>query len=81
MLVIGYISARSPENATRGVAAFRGGLAEGGFAEGKYVAIELRWGFPKGYSTVRTPRTEACGSLSIPQRLPGSGSCALTRSL
>ena len=43
MPVIGYLSARSPEDTTHLVAAFRRGLAENGYVEGQNVAIEYRW--------------------------------------
>jgi len=43
MSVVGYIDAGSPEPATHLVAAFRGGLGETGFVEGRNVAIEYRW--------------------------------------
>jgi putative ABC transport system substrate-binding protein len=43
MPVIGYIDAGSPEPATLLVSAFRGGLGETGFVEGRNVAIEFRW--------------------------------------
>jgi putative tryptophan/tyrosine transport system substrate-binding protein len=41
--VIGFLSSRSPEDSAHLVAAFRRGLAEGGFVEGQNVAIEFRW--------------------------------------
>ena len=41
--VIGFLSAASPAQWTPFVAAFRHGLNEAGFAEGKNVAIEFRW--------------------------------------
>jgi putative tryptophan/tyrosine transport system substrate-binding protein len=41
--VIGFMSTRSPEDSAYLLAAFRRGLAEGGFVEGQNVAIELRW--------------------------------------
>jgi putative tryptophan/tyrosine transport system substrate-binding protein len=41
--VIGFMSPRSPEDSTYLLAAFRRGLAEGGFVEGQNVAIEFRW--------------------------------------
>src|SRR5437016_2781307 len=41
--VIGFMSARSPEDSAHLVAAFRRGLGESGFVEGKNVAIEFRW--------------------------------------
>jgi putative tryptophan/tyrosine transport system substrate-binding protein len=42
--VIGYISARLPDNDRSYLAAFRQGLNEAGYIEGKNVAIEFRWG-------------------------------------
>src|SRR6516165_6642691 len=44
MPVIGYLSARSPESDVVILAAFRRGLAEIGYAEGRNVAIEYRFG-------------------------------------
>jgi putative ABC transport system substrate-binding protein len=41
--VIGYLSARSPEDTTNLLAAFKSGLAQNGFIEGQNVAIEYRW--------------------------------------
>jgi putative ABC transport system substrate-binding protein len=41
--VIGFMSGRSPEDSAHLVAAFRQGLAESGFVEGRTVAIEFRW--------------------------------------
>jgi putative tryptophan/tyrosine transport system substrate-binding protein len=43
MPVIGFMSARSPEDSAHLVAAFHRGLGEGGFVEGQNVAIEFRW--------------------------------------
>jgi putative ABC transport system substrate-binding protein len=42
--VIGYVSMRSAESDVPMVAAFRHGLNETGYTEGKNVAIEFRWG-------------------------------------
>jgi putative ABC transport system substrate-binding protein len=42
--VIGFLSARSASGDAHLVAAFRLGLADAGFVEGKNVAIEFRWG-------------------------------------
>jgi putative tryptophan/tyrosine transport system substrate-binding protein len=44
MPVIGYFSARSPESDVPMLAAFRQGLNETGYIEGKNVALEFRWG-------------------------------------
>jgi putative tryptophan/tyrosine transport system substrate-binding protein len=43
MPVIGFMSARSPEDSAYLLAAFRQGLNEVGFLEGQNIAIELRW--------------------------------------
>jgi len=43
MPVIGFMSARSPEDSAHLLAAFRRGLAEGGYFEGQNVSIEFRW--------------------------------------
>jgi putative ABC transport system substrate-binding protein len=44
MPVIGYFSVRSPESDVPMLAAFRQGLNETGYVEGKNVALEFRWG-------------------------------------
>src|ERR1051325_10259080 len=43
MPLIGYLSARSPDDTAHLVAAFRRALAEIGYVEGRNVAIEFRW--------------------------------------
>ena len=43
MPVIGYLSARSPEDTVALVAAFRRGLAEHDLVEGQNVTVEYRW--------------------------------------
>src|ERR1700747_817581 len=43
MPVIGYMSARAPDESTHLLAAFRRGLAEGGYVEGQNLSIEFRW--------------------------------------
>jgi putative ABC transport system substrate-binding protein len=44
MPVIGYLGSENPERYDSRLKAFREGLAETGFAEGRNVAIEFRWG-------------------------------------
>jgi len=41
--VIGFLSSRSPEEAAVHTAAFRKGLAEAGFVEGRNVSVVFRW--------------------------------------
>src|SRR5262245_52735072 len=41
--VVGYLSSRSATSDVPMVAAFRRGLAESGYVEGRNVAIEFRW--------------------------------------
>src|SRR5450759_1467842 len=43
MPVIGFMSARSPGDSGLRVAAFHQGMGEGGFVEGRNVAVEYRW--------------------------------------
>lgn len=43
MPVVGFLNGASPESYTHQVAAFRDGLKDGGFVEGRNVAIEFRW--------------------------------------
>jgi putative ABC transport system substrate-binding protein len=43
MPVVGFMSARSPEDSVTALAAFRRGLSEGGLIEGKNVVVEFRW--------------------------------------
>jgi putative ABC transport system substrate-binding protein len=43
MPVIGFMSARSPEDSVHLLEAFRRGLKEGGFVEGENATIEFRW--------------------------------------
>ena len=41
--VIGFMSGRAPEDSSYLVDAFRQGLSQGGFVEGRNVAFEFRW--------------------------------------
>jgi putative ABC transport system substrate-binding protein len=43
MPVVGYLSAGSPEASAASLARFRDGLKEGGYVEGRNVAISFRW--------------------------------------
>jgi putative tryptophan/tyrosine transport system substrate-binding protein len=43
LLTIGFLSSRSPAESAAAVEAFRGGLGEAGFIEGRNLAITFRW--------------------------------------
>ena len=43
MPIIGYLGSETPERCGSRLSAFRNGLAQAGYAEGRTVAIEFRW--------------------------------------
>src|SRR5258708_31438362 len=43
MALVGYLSAAAPSDSPELVGAFRQGLSEAGYTEGRNVAIEYRW--------------------------------------
>ncbi len=43
MPVVGYLHVRGPEDAAHEADAFRRGLRDGGFVDGKNVRVEYRW--------------------------------------
>jgi putative ABC transport system substrate-binding protein len=45
--VIGFLNSRSPEDTVRLVAAFRQGLSENGFVEGRTATVHYRWGMSR----------------------------------
>jgi putative ABC transport system substrate-binding protein len=53
MPVIGFMSARSPEDTVEVLKAFHNGLEQGGFIDGRNVKIEYRWA--RGRTTKETP--------------------------
>ena len=57
MSVIGFLHARSPDDAMPQVAAFRRGLAESGYIEGQNAIIEYRWARGR-YDTLPAMATE-----------------------
>ena len=65
--VIGFLSSRSPDDSAHLVAAFRQGLADGGFVEGQNVVIEYRWA--SGQELVVNLKTAKALGLEIPPTL------------
>jgi len=53
MPVIGFMSARSPEDTVEVLKAFHNGLEQSGFIDGRNVKIEYRWA--RGRTTKETP--------------------------
>jgi putative ABC transport system substrate-binding protein len=69
MPVIGYISMRSAESDMPMVAAFRHGLNETGYTEGKNVAIEFRWGGGNDSFQVRRSSNSSAACRILAERL------------
>jgi hypothetical protein len=67
--MIGYLSARSPEDTSHLVAAFRGGLSQEGFVEGQNVTIEYRWALAIMAGCRRWRRTLSVGPSASSPRL------------
>jgi len=53
MPIIGFMSARSPEDTVEVLKAFHNGLEQSGFIDGRNVKIEYRWA--RGRTTKETP--------------------------
>ena len=76
MLVIGFLHPGPPEANAKFVAGFRKGLAETGYAEGRNIAIEYRW----GHGTSDRPPELVADLISRPVAVivtPGSVAAAL----
>jgi putative ABC transport system substrate-binding protein len=74
--VVGFLRAGTPEGGASMLAAFRKGLSETGFVEGRNLAIEFRWGLNN-----RDLRSEAAADL-VHRKVdviagPGCSTCAL----
>jgi hypothetical protein len=57
MPVVGYLHVISAEAGATGLAAFRQGLGDAGFVEGRNVAIEFRWANDQRWRLARTRPT------------------------
>jgi putative ABC transport system substrate-binding protein len=75
MPVIGFLHARSPDDAMPQAAAFRRGLAESGYIEGQNAIIEYRWARGR-YDTLPAMATELIG-LPVMVLVAGSEPAAL----
>src|SRR5262245_6054890 len=74
--VIGYLGAENPERFGVRLAAFRQGLSEAGFDEGRNVAIEFRWADGQ-ISRLRSLAAELVQRKVTVIATPGSGVAAL----
>ena len=63
--VVGYLSVGAPESSAYLVTAFRQGLSEGGYVEGKNLAVEYRWGHNDIDTAFATLAQQGIGALLI----------------
>jgi hypothetical protein len=75
--VVGFLGSRSPEDSTDLIAAFRSGLREMGFVEGRNVMIEFRWATSEAKDTCAL--LEYVNSLPEPSPRTSSSSLADVR--
>jgi putative ABC transport system substrate-binding protein len=74
--VVGFLDGGSPRERTQQVAAFRKGLAEGGYQEGQNVALEFRWAEGQ-YSRFAELAADLVRRRVSVIAIPGSGTGAL----
>ena len=77
MPFIGYLGAENPERFGTRLTAFRQGLSEAGFDEGRNVVIEYRWA-NGDFSRLPALAAELVGRNVTVLAVPGSGAAALT---